>query len=101
MLLHCELGTTVGLRASLFKHGQIEDIPFDVMYEDELWTEFIHARLECNLEVICSEDEKSVRTSMQNLRKHVRPMRRCLCCVVQILIDNGPNLVVGVGQDWF
>lgn len=71
VLLHCELGTTVGLRASLFKHGQLEDIRFDVMNEEDLWAEFIHARLECNLEVICSEDEKSVKTSMQNLRKHV------------------------------
>lgn len=71
ILLHCELGTTVGLRASLFKHGQLEDILFDVMDEEELWTELINARLECNLEVVCNEDEKSVRVSMQNLRKYL------------------------------
>lgn len=70
MLLHCEIGTT-NVRASLFKHGQMEDIQFDIIDEETLWNEFIHARVQCNLEVVCAEDEKSVKTSMQNLRKYV------------------------------
>ncbi len=41
------------------------------MEEEALWSEFIHARVQCNLEVVCPEDEKSVKISMQNLRKYV------------------------------
>lgn len=41
------------------------------MEEETLWNEFIYARVQCNLEVVCPEDEKSVKASMQNLRKYV------------------------------
>ncbi|KAG4066450.1 hypothetical protein HA402_007086 [Bradysia odoriphaga] len=70
VLLHCEIGTS-NVRASLFMHGHLEDIQFDIMEEETLWNEFIYARVQCNLEVVCPEDEKSVKASMQNLRKYV------------------------------
>lgn len=70
ILLQCNLENSE-LRAMLFKHGQMEDISFDIITEEELFSDFIYTRLECNLHVICDEDDKSVRTSMQNLRKLV------------------------------
>lgn len=72
ILLQCDLGTTVGLKASLVKHGQLQDIPFEIIEEEQLLNEFIYTRLECNLEVITSEDEKSIKSTMQTLRKGVR-----------------------------
>ena len=71
ILLHCKLGTTVDLKASLFVHGQLENIPFEVINEEHIWQEFIHTRLECNLDVVTNDDEKSFKISMQNLRKYV------------------------------
>lgn len=69
--MHSELESSQGLRASLFKHGQLEDISFEIMSEEELLNDFCYTRIECNLNVMCNEDESSVRTAMQELRKHV------------------------------
>lgn len=63
------------MRASLFIHGHLEDIQYDIIEEETLWNEFIYARVQCNLEVICHEDEKSVKAAMQNLRKDVSRSR--------------------------
>lgn len=71
VLLHCDLGTTVGLRASLFKHGQLEDIAFEVLEDQQLWNEFIYTRLRCKLEINCAEDETSMKTALQALRVYV------------------------------
>lgn len=97
VLLHCELGTTVGLRASLFKHGQLEDISFTVMSEEDLWAEFIHARIQCSLEVICASDVKSVKNSMQNLRKQVRYI--FLFCLYLRQFYKYFFFIVGFGQN--
>lgn len=72
ILLHCELGTTVGLRASLIKHGQVEQIPFEVVDEQQLWNEFAYTRLTCTLEINCAESEEAVKEALQKLRVHVR-----------------------------
>lgn len=74
ILLHCELGTSVGLRASLFKHGQLEDIAFEVLEEQQLWNDFIYTRLQCTLEINCAEDEASLKKALQVLRIHVRQL---------------------------
>lgn len=71
ILLHCELGTTVGLRASLFKHGQLEQIPFEVVGEQQLMNEFAYTRLACRLDIDCAEDELSMKKALQTLRVHV------------------------------
>lgn len=71
ILLHCELGTTVGLRASLFKHGQLERIPFEEVGEQQLRNEFVYTRLSCRLDIDCAEDEAAVKKALQTLRVHV------------------------------
>lgn len=96
MLLHCETGETANIRASLFKHGQMEDIQFDIMDEETLWAEFVHSRVQCNLEVICPEDEKSVKASMQNLRKYVS----VLVPPPQLLLLNFIWFVGCIRQNW-
>lgn len=86
ILLHCELGTTVGLRASLFKHGQLEEIPFEVVDEQQLWNEFVYTRLSCKLEISCAESEQSVKTALQKLRVHVSS-----CCVLRECLTERRN----------
>lgn len=71
ILLHCDVGTTRGLRASLFKHGQLEQIAFEVVDEARLRREFVYTRLSCVLEVRCAETEAAVRKAMQALRVKV------------------------------
>lgn len=79
ILLHCELGTTVGLRASLIKHGQVEEIPFEVVDELKLWNEFAYTRLTCTLEINCAENEDAVKEALQKLRVYVRSLNILHC----------------------
>ena len=72
ILLTCDVGTVVGLKASVFKHGQLQEIAYEVTEDEELFKDFFVARLQCDLQVICDENEKSIRDSMQNLRKRVK-----------------------------
>lgn len=51
ILLHCELGTLVGLRASIFMHEKLQDIPYEVMEAEQLYRDFCFTRLKCNLNV--------------------------------------------------
>lgn len=71
IVLHCELGTTVGLKASLFKHGQLEDIAFEVLEDQRLWNEFIYTRVRCTLEINCAENETAITKALQGLRVYV------------------------------
>jgi hypothetical protein len=57
------------LQASIFKHGQLEEIAYEVMGAEELYAEFFFCRLIGELEVFCADNEKSVHDCMVRLRK--------------------------------
>lgn len=72
ILLNCDVGTVVGLKANIFVHGKLEEISYEIIDEDELYRNFFYARLNCSLEVVCEEKEDSIKTTMQRLRKRVK-----------------------------
>lgn len=71
ILLHCNLGSTVGLKASIFIHGKLESIPFEVMESTEIYSEFCFSRVCCNLNIFTEETAESVKRSIQTLRKDI------------------------------
>lgn len=71
------------------------------MEEETLWNEFIYARVQCNLEVVCPEDEKSVKVSMQNLRKYVSRSRTHLYETSPNHLRLNENLQVASGRTGF
>lgn len=71
ILITCDVGTLVGMKVSLFKHGQLQEIPYEIMEEDELYSDFLMGNLKCNLEIVCLETEASIHEAMQELRKRV------------------------------
>jgi Ufm1-specific protease 2 len=67
ILLKC--GADKQLQASIFKHGQLEEIEYEVMGAEELYAEFFFCRLIGEMEVFCADNEKSVHECMVRLRK--------------------------------
>ncbi|XP_016931984.3 probable Ufm1-specific protease 2 [Drosophila suzukii] len=71
ILLHCELGTLVGLRASFFVHGKLEDAPYEVMEAEQLYNDFCFTRLQCGFFLQTAATPESVAREMHILRKRV------------------------------
>ena len=51
ILLHCELGTLVGLKASIFMHGKLEQVPYEIMEAEKLYADFCFSRLKCDFSI--------------------------------------------------
>lgn len=58
ILLHCELGTLVGMKASVFMHGKLKEIPFEVMNAEKMYEEFCFTRLRCSLSIYAEPKPK-------------------------------------------
>lgn len=71
ILLHCNLGSTVGLKASIFVHGKLESIPFEVMEPTDLYNDFCFSRVRCNLSIFSEEDGENIKRNIQKLRKDI------------------------------
>ncbi|XP_075159444.1 UFM1 specific peptidase 2 [Haematobia irritans] len=71
ILLHCELGTLVGLKASFLMHGKLEHVPFEVMEEEQLYRDFCFTRLTCSWTIYTEGNALSVRKEMHALRKTI------------------------------
>ncbi|XP_013116667.1 probable Ufm1-specific protease 2 [Stomoxys calcitrans] len=71
ILLHCELGTLVGLKASFLMHGKLEHVPYEVMDEDQLYRDFCFTRLKCSWTIYTEDNALSVRREMHALRKTI------------------------------
>ncbi|XP_036326954.1 probable Ufm1-specific protease 2 [Rhagoletis pomonella] len=69
ILLQCELGTLVGLRAHVFMHSKLEEVPYEVMEEEELHSDFCFTRLKCSLDFYTQQTVEAVRREMHLLRK--------------------------------
>ncbi|CAD7005619.1 unnamed protein product [Ceratitis capitata] len=69
ILLQCELGTLVGLRASVFMHSKLEEVPYEVMEAEQLYHDFCFTRLKCSLEFHTHQNVEAVRKQMHALRK--------------------------------
>ncbi|XP_053685272.1 probable Ufm1-specific protease 2 [Sabethes cyaneus] len=59
------------VKASLFKHGQLEAIEFEVESEADLMRNYVFLRLQCSLELFCEQNEKSIPQSATILRKRL------------------------------
>lgn len=77
ILIKCKPGNSSSLQASVYKHGNLEGIKFDIMPEEDLYNEFFFARLQCYLELNCDKTEKSIADNMFNLRKKVNSTIIC------------------------
>ncbi|XP_068148526.1 probable Ufm1-specific protease 2 [Drosophila tropicalis] len=71
ILLKCELGTLVGLRASFFVHGKLEDVPYEVMEAEQLYNDFCFTRLQCGFNLQTAETPEALSREMHVLRKRV------------------------------
>ncbi|XP_055855942.1 probable Ufm1-specific protease 2 [Episyrphus balteatus] len=71
ILLQLELGTLVGMKASIFMHEKLEQIPYEVMEAEELYTDFCFSRIKCNLMLYTESTVEAVKKNMHILRKNV------------------------------
>lgn len=71
ILLHCNLGSTVGLKASTFIHGKLESIPFEIMEPTDIYSEFCFSRVCCNFNIFAEETVENVKRNIQSLRKEI------------------------------
>lgn len=69
ILLNCGVGTLVDLKASVFMHGKLQDIPYDIVPENELFNDFSFTRLRCNLNLLTEKNCEKIIDDMQKLRK--------------------------------
>ncbi|XP_053953272.1 probable Ufm1-specific protease 2 [Anastrepha ludens] len=69
ILLQCELGTLVGLRAYVFIHSKLEEVPYEVMEAEQLYHDFCFTRLKCSLDFYTQQTVEAVRREMHVLRK--------------------------------
>ncbi|XP_055625171.1 probable Ufm1-specific protease 2 [Toxorhynchites rutilus septentrionalis] len=67
VLLNCDADGEV--KASLFKHGQLEAITYVVVNETDLFRDYMFLRLQCDLELVCEQNEKSISENTFRLRK--------------------------------
>ncbi|BFF96419.1 probable Ufm1-specific protease 2 [Drosophila madeirensis] len=71
ILLKCELGTLVGMRAYFFVHGKLEEVPYDVMESEQLYNDFCFTRLQCGFYLQTAATPECVAKEMHVLRKRV------------------------------
>ncbi|EDW70602.1 probable Ufm1-specific protease 2 [Drosophila virilis] len=71
ILLQCQLGTLVGLRASFFIHGKLEQVPYEVMEAPQLYNDFCFTRLKCGFFLHTAPTPESIAKEMHALRKRV------------------------------
>ncbi|EDW18227.1 probable Ufm1-specific protease 2 [Drosophila mojavensis] len=71
ILLQCQLGTLVGLRASFFIHGKLENVPFEVVEAAQLYNDFCFTRLKCGFFLHTLPTPEAIAKEMHALRKRV------------------------------
>ncbi|ALC44715.1 CG16979 [Drosophila busckii] len=71
ILLQCQLGTVVGLRAAFFVHGKLEDVPYEVMEAAQLYNDFCFTKLKCGFYLHTSPTPEAIAKELQSLRKRV------------------------------
>lgn len=86
------------IKASLFVHEQLEDIEFQVLTAQDLYRDFYFVRVQCGLEVITSNNEKSIKDNLFQLRKNLASGKSVF------LIDSGqvcltPTSIIGASDD--
>lgn len=69
VLLNCDADNEV--RASLFKHGQLEAINYEIVQEADLFRDYMFLRLQCSLDLFCELNEKSIAENSFRLRKRL------------------------------
>ncbi|KAH8303623.1 hypothetical protein KR018_008785 [Drosophila ironensis] len=71
ILLQCQLGTLVGMRASFFVHGKLEEATYEVMEAEQLYNDFCFTRLQCGFYLQTAATPEAVAREMHMLRKRV------------------------------
>ena len=71
ILLNCELGTLVGLKASFLMHGKLEQVPYEVLTAEEIYRDFCFTRLKCSWTIYTESNPLAVRKEMHSLRKTI------------------------------
>ncbi|KAL5289901.1 UFSP2 family protein [Megaselia abdita] len=71
ILLHCNLGSIIGMKSSIFVHGKLESIPFEVMEPTDIYNEFCFSRVCCNFNIYTEETIDSIKSNIQTLRKDI------------------------------
>ncbi|EDV97348.1 probable Ufm1-specific protease 2 [Drosophila grimshawi] len=71
ILLQCQLGTLVGMKASFFMHGKLEDVPYEVMEASQLYNDFCFTRLKCGFFLYTAPTPEAIAKEMHALRKRV------------------------------
>lgn len=71
ILLNCELGTLVGLKASFLMHGKLEQVPYEILSAEEIFRDFCFTRLKCSWTIYTEANPLAVRKEMHSLRKTI------------------------------
>lgn len=71
ILLNCELGTLVGLKASFLMHGKLEQVPYEVLEAEAIYRDFCFTRLKCSWTIYTEDNPLAVRKEMHALRKTI------------------------------
>nr|XP_029731839.1 probable Ufm1-specific protease 2 [Aedes albopictus] len=69
VLINCDADGDV--KASFFKHGQLEDISYEVISETDLFRDYLFLRLQCSMDLFCELNEKSIAENSFRLRKRL------------------------------
>ncbi|EDS28840.1 conserved hypothetical protein [Culex quinquefasciatus] len=100
VLLNCDADGEI--TASLFKHGQLEGISYEVVSETDLFREYMLLRLRCSLELYCEQNEKSVAENAFTLRKRLAAGNVAFAVAGSKVILSGGSSgsqVVGLGAE--
>lgn len=71
ILLNCELGTLVDLKASFLMHGKLEQVPYEVLQSEEICRDFCFTRLKCSWTIYTENNPLAVRKEIHALRKTI------------------------------
>ncbi|KAH8396526.1 hypothetical protein KR215_000268, partial [Drosophila sulfurigaster] len=71
IVLQCQLGTLVGMKASFRVHGKLEHVPYEVMEAPQLFNDFCFTRLKCGFFLHTLPTPEAIAREMHVLRKRV------------------------------
>ncbi|KAH8307421.1 hypothetical protein KR044_011707, partial [Drosophila immigrans] len=71
IVLHLQLGTLVGMKASFLVHGKLEHVPYEVMEAPQLFNDFCFTRLKCGFFLHTLPTPEAIAKEMHVLRKRV------------------------------
>ncbi|KDR23802.1 probable Ufm1-specific protease 2 isoform X2 [Zootermopsis nevadensis] len=71
LLLLYQLGNLTGIKAQLYVHENLKDATYEVVSETDIWTQFVHVRLQTRLPLTCELQADAISETLVMLQKKV------------------------------